>query len=166
MKKAILFFVLLVAQICCAQYVEATPNGIEGVAQFKTTENMHAATLDYLKRNYSGETVTSTNNYIRVEGLTKSAVVAKKGMFKESFDAYYSVVFEFTDTTVRIYFTDVDFKIGRYMSVEPRLTFQGGETFAVFDKKGEVKSATTKLNVEMFFNNIVNKLKREIYAKG
>lgn len=164
MKKAILILVLAVAQLCCAQYVDVTPAGVSGAAEFKTATNMHAETKEYLIRKYSPHAIVSTTNYLRVSGFTPNAVIAKKGMFKEAFHVRYTIVFEFTDTTVKVYFSDVGFQIARRITVEPRLTFQGRDTFAVFYTDGRVKSDTTKINIEMFFDSLLNQLNRELYA--
>lgn len=163
MKK--FFLIMLLAQVCCAQYIDVTPDGLQGYAEFKTDGNAHAATLDYLTRNHRPEAIkgSTVGNWLQLDCYADAAVTAKGGIFKEPFNVRYSIFFEFSDTTVKVYFKDVEFRQTRRTNVEYQLAYQGGGIFAIYDKAGKLKSAQTKLSIEMFFNNQINRLKSDLW---
>lgn len=168
MKKLIILAVLAVSQLCCAQYVEVTPEGLTGTAEFKTAKNMYAETLEYITRNYSADAIEGAidGKYLRIACYTEAGVQAKGGIFREPFDAYYSTVFEFADNSVKIYYINVRFAQTNRTAVTYAITYQGGETFAIYDKKGELKGKDTKLSIDMLFNNNISKFKRALYGRS
>jgi len=99
------------------------------------------------------------NELISLNGFAKDAV---KGNFIGSFDLNYTISIQFKDGRIRINAPSINKMINISTKVQEMILVGGtdltGSYFAIFNRKGEVKSQNAKVCLEDYFENLINTL--------
>lgn len=180
MRKLILFTLVAISTLTYGQKIAVTPDGLRDAnnsektyvvinAEGKSAKQLYDNALKYINKNYkSPDDVIkgkTDGEYLKFITHVSSFLVVNNSGAKIPIDANYTTELNFKDGKVKyeIIVLDMFAQTGGY-----KVIFTGGafEGYPIYNKKGALKRADTKSEIETYFNSQINSIAEFLQEKN
>jgi len=175
----ILLTLLSLSVLTYGQKLIVTPNGLRDSndiekafvvlsADGKTAKQLYDNAIKYINKNYkSPDDVIKgkiEGEYLKFITHVSNFLVDLNHGAKILFDADFTIELNFKDGKVKFEIISLDM----YNSAGYKILFTGGvmEGFPIYNKKGELKRSETKIEIETYFNSLINSLTEFLQGKS
>ena len=172
MKKLLLL--LLFSTSLFSQELTVTPDGLRDASNIvksyvvintpnKTAEQNYNNVLKYINKTYNNPKEVIKKNipfeYLKYDTFVTDFLIVKKGIAKISNDAKFSIEISFRDDKVKLEVTSL--KIYNKSAYEVLFSGSSLTAFTIYNKKKtKLRLPETKEDIEVYFNNIIDNVKR------
>ena len=172
MKKLLLL--LLFSTSLFSQELTVTPDGLRDASNSvksyvlintpnKTAEQNYNNVLKYINKTYNNPKEVIKKNisfeYLKYDTFVTDFLIVKKGIAKISNDAKFSIEISFRDDKVKLEVTSL--KIYNNSAYEVLFSGSALTSFPIYNKKKtKLRLPETKEDIEVYFNNIIDNIKR------
>ena len=173
MKKSILLSMIFFCSLSYGQTFVLTPNGLRDSldtersyvvinAGGKSAKQLYDNAIKYINKNYKNpdEVIKGKTDgeYLKYNTHASDFISFKNSFLKAKFDVDYTTELNFKDGKVKFEIIDLDMNKRTQNGVNRLLIIGNMMSLGIYNKKGDLKIADAKIQIENFFNIQVNQL--------
>ena len=180
MKKLILFSLICLSATAYGQKLTVTPNGLKDAndtektfvvinADGKTAKELYDNAIKYINKNYKSpdEVIKGKveGEYLKFITHVSNFLTVNNSGAKILIDANYTIELNFKEGKAKFEVIALDMYApnGGYKVIYTGGVFDG---YPIYNKKGELKRADTKTEIETYFNGQINTIAESLQGKG
>lgn len=173
MKKLILFLLITIAPIAYGQQFTVTPDGLRDAenpdntflilkADSMTARKLYDNAIKYVNKNYKNPQDVIKGQiegeYFSFDTYDEDFIMIHQLFQKFYLAAKYKTALTFKDGKVKYEIIDLEMKVpskiiyGNFRKEVPLNFTGGGINWDIYNKKGELKNESAKLDIENYFN--------------
>ncbi|HEY5592352.1 MAG TPA: DUF4468 domain-containing protein [Paludibacter sp.] len=177
MKRIILLLMISISSYSYGQRFVLTPNGLRDSldteksyivisVEGKTAKQLYDNAIKFINKTYKNPSDVikgqTDSEYLKYESHVSDFISFKNSFLTAKFDVDYTTELNFRDGKVKFEIINLDMNKRTQNGIN-RLLFIGNMmSLGIYNKKGDLKIADAKIQIENFFNIQVNQLSNDL----